>query len=116
MIGNPTKRGQSSDSDSLIPHLDSEWPVRSKALALDSQPARLTRTGGIVTIRIDNTELSDEGCRATHSVTEAANILGISRTTAYECVRTGELPSLRLRGRIVVPVVALQALIAATQR
>ena len=69
-----------------------------------------------MTIRIDKTELSDEGGRATHSVTEAANILGISRTTAYECVRTGELPSLRLRGRIVVPVVALQALIAATQR
>ncbi len=69
-----------------------------------------------MTISIDKTELSDEGCRATHSVTEAATILGISRTTAYECVRTGELPSLRLRGRIVVPVVALQALIAATQR
>jgi excisionase family DNA binding protein len=49
-------------------------------------------------------------------VTEAAAILGISRTTAYECVRTGELPSLRLRGRIVVPVVALEALIAATHR
>ena len=69
-----------------------------------------------MTIRVDRTELSDEGGRATHSVTEAANILGISRTTAYECVRTGELPSLRLRGRIVVPVVALQALIATTQR
>jgi len=69
-----------------------------------------------VTIRIDNTELSGESGRATHSVTEAANILGISRTTAYECVRTGELPSLRLRSRIVVPVVALEALIAATHR
>jgi excisionase family DNA binding protein len=69
-----------------------------------------------MTIRIDRTDHSADGCRATHSVTEAAAILGISRTTAYECVRTGELPSLRLRGRIVVPVVALEALIAATHR
>ena len=69
-----------------------------------------------MTIRIDRSELSDEGCWATHSVTGAATILGISRTTAYECVRTKELPSLRLRGTIVVPVVALQAMIAATQR
>ena len=69
-----------------------------------------------MTISVDMAEHSGGACRATHSVTEAAAILGISRTTAYECVRTGELPSLRLRGRIVVPVVALEALIAATQR
>lgn len=69
-----------------------------------------------MTISDDKTVHPGEACRATHSVTEAATILGISRTTAYECVRTGELPSLRLRGRIVVPVVALEALIAATRR
>ena len=60
-------------------------------------------------------ERSTPSLRATHSVTEAATILGISRTTAYECVRTGELPSLRLRGRIVVPIVALEAMIAASR-
>ena len=69
-----------------------------------------------MTISVDMAEHPGGACRVTHSVTEAANILGISRTTAYECVRTGELPSLRLRGRIVVPVIALEALIAATQR
>ncbi len=40
--------------------------------------------------------------RRTYSVEEAAAILGISRTTAYECVKSKELPALRLRGRIVV--------------
>lgn len=30
-------------------------------------------------------------------------LLGISKATAYECVRTGEIPSLRLGGRILVP-------------
>lgn len=39
----------------------------------------------------------------TMTVTEAAAILGISRTTAHECVRTGDLPALRLGGRIIVP-------------
>lgn len=49
--------------------------------------------------------------RRTYTVTEVAAMLGISRTTAYECIRTGELPSLRFRRRIVVPAIALHALI-----
>lgn len=40
---------------------------------------------------------------ATVTVTEAARILGISRTTAYEAVRHGSLPSIRVRRRIVIP-------------
>ena len=40
---------------------------------------------------------------ATVSVTEAAHILGISRTTAYEAVRDGSMRSIRIRRRIVVP-------------
>jgi excisionase family DNA binding protein len=37
------------------------------------------------------------------TVTEAAAALGISRAHAYELVARGELPSLRLGRRIVVP-------------
>jgi excisionase family DNA binding protein len=40
---------------------------------------------------------------ATMSVTEAARVLGISRTTAYEAVRDGSLRSIRVRRRIVIP-------------
>ncbi|WP_395154117.1 helix-turn-helix domain-containing protein [Ilumatobacter sp.] len=47
----------------------------------------------------------------TMTVTEAAAMLGISRTTAYECVRTGDLPALRLGGRIVVPTQAIDNLL-----
>jgi excisionase family DNA binding protein len=50
--------------------------------------------------------------RRTYTVDEAAGVLGISRSTAYECVRTGELPSLRFRRRIVIPAHALEQLIA----
>lgn len=41
------------------------------------------------------------------SVAEAAELLGISRSLAYDLVARGELPSVRLGRRIVVPRVAL---------
>jgi excisionase family DNA binding protein len=41
------------------------------------------------------------------NVTEAGNLLGVSRSTAYELVRTGELDSVQLRRRVVVPVAAV---------
>ena len=47
------------------------------------------------------------------TVTEAAEVLGISRTLAYALVARGELPSLRMGRRIVVPKRALEALLEA---
>ena len=49
--------------------------------------------------------------RLTMSVEEASEALGISRSLAYELVRRGELPSVRLGRRIVVPLRGLQALV-----
>lgn len=51
--------------------------------------------------------------RLTITVDEAAELLGVSRSTAYSLVRQGELPSLRLGRRIVVPVRRLLALLDA---
>ncbi|MGH8990158.1 MAG: helix-turn-helix transcriptional regulator [Acidimicrobiia bacterium] len=45
------------------------------------------------------------------SVTEAAEMLGISRSLAYQLVARGELPSRRLGGRIVVLLRPLQRLL-----
>ena len=53
--------------------------------------------------------MTDE--RLTVTVTEAADLLGISRGMAYECVRTGDIPSVRLRGRILIPRRKLEALL-----
>jgi excisionase family DNA binding protein len=47
------------------------------------------------------------------SVTEAAELLGISRAFAYELVARGELPSIHLGRRVVVPRVALYAMLGA---
>ena len=46
--------------------------------------------------------------RLTLSIEEAAALLGISRALAYDLVRRGELPQLRLGRRIVVPRKALE--------
>lgn len=45
--------------------------------------------------------------RLTVSIEEAAGLLGISRALAYELVRRGELPQLRLGRRVVIPRKAL---------
>lgn len=58
-----------------------------------------------------STSESDGLTRRTFTVEEAATILGISRTTAYECVRSGELPSLRFRRRVVIPAHVIDALV-----
>lgn len=49
---------------------------------------------------------------ATMTVTQTAKVLGISRSSAYECVRLGTIPSIRLGRRIVVPTRAIDALLA----
>ena len=49
--------------------------------------------------------------RATLSVVEAASIMGVSKNVAYEAARRGEIPSIRLGGRILVPRAALERLL-----
>lgn len=48
------------------------------------------------------------------SVGEAAKLLGLSRASAYEAVRTGQIPSLRFGKRIVVPRAALNKMLSET--
>lgn len=50
------------------------------------------------------------------TVAEAAAMLGIGRTLAYRGIREGWIPSLRLGRKIVVPVAALQELLARAGR
>jgi excisionase family DNA binding protein len=49
--------------------------------------------------------------RLTISVEEAGRLLGISRGLAYELVNRGDIPSVRLGRRIVVPRRALDRLL-----
>ena len=49
--------------------------------------------------------------RLTFTVSESAEILGISRTTAYELVRSGTLSCVRLGRRIVITRRTLEELL-----
>lgn len=51
----------------------------------------------------------------TMTVSEAARVLGISRSSAYECVRRGELRAVRLGRRLVVPRSAVTELLQGLQ-
>ncbi len=45
------------------------------------------------------------------TVSEAAELLGVSRAFAYELVVCGELPAVRLGRRIMIPRVGIQRII-----
>jgi len=49
--------------------------------------------------------------RATLTVDQAAHVLGISRTLAFELARSGELPTIRLGRRLLVPRAALNRML-----
>jgi excisionase family DNA binding protein len=47
----------------------------------------------------------------TISVPEAGKRLGVGRNQAYEAARSGQLPTIRIGKRLLVPVVALERLL-----
>ena len=62
--------------------------------------------GGEKGVRLTLDSLKASG-RATISVEEAGQLLGIGRGKAYDCVRNGEIPCLSLGRLKLVPVPAL---------
>jgi len=46
-----------------------------------------------------------------YSVAEAGKRLGLSRGLMYEAIRTGQIPSIRIGRRILIPCVALDRLL-----
>jgi excisionase family DNA binding protein len=53
--------------------------------------------------------------RLTVTIEEAASLLSLGRTAAYEAARRGEIPTRRLGRRVVVPVPALLAWLGASE-
>jgi len=49
--------------------------------------------------------------RPTLTVEEAGELLGISRNSAYQAVKTGEIPVLRVGKRLLVPTARLRVLL-----
>lgn len=49
--------------------------------------------------------------RKTLSIAEAAKMLGIGRNQAYEAARRGEIPTIRIGRRMLVPAAAFERLL-----
>lgn len=58
-------------------------------------------------------ERIDDDGKLTYTVKEAARLLGICTGNAYEFVRRGMIPSIRLDGRILIPRRALEEMVDA---
>jgi excisionase family DNA binding protein len=55
--------------------------------------------------------MNTNDARLTMTVDQAAAALGVSRGTAYEAVKTGQLPTVRIGRRVLVPIAGLHALV-----
>lgn len=49
--------------------------------------------------------------KGTYTVEEAAKLLGIGRCGAYEAARTGQMPTIKIGKRILVPKAALDRML-----
>ena len=63
-----------------------------------------------MTISADTVEAAAQ--RITLTVEEAAEALGLSRCSAYQAVKSGEIPSVRIGRRLLVPRAALERKLA----
>jgi excisionase family DNA binding protein len=113
----PDARGGPADPEGLAAITDpvfwsGEPGVLSEALRIlalpDISPASRSegRSAGVITTGPD---------RLTLTVEEAAAALGISRASAYEAVRRGDVPSIRIGRRILVPRRALDQMLDVTR-
>ena len=51
--------------------------------------------------------------RRFYSVAETARMFGTSEMTLYRAIHAGEFPAVRIRGRLIVPAKAIQAMVDA---
>jgi len=110
----PDPTGQPADPRMLLAITDPVfWSGEPRALADalrsltipevgDRGPTGGDRSAGVITTGPD---------RLTLTVEEAGAALGISRASAYEGVRRGEIPAIRIGRRVLVPRVALDRLL-----
>lgn len=52
--------------------------------------------------------------RKTYSIAEAGRLLGIGRNAIYNAAARGEIPCIRIGGRILVPKLALDRMLEAS--
>ena len=53
----------------------------------------------------------EQPSRRTISITEAAKVLGVGRNQAYEAARRGEIPTIKIGKRFLVPLAVLERML-----
>ncbi|MGH3341382.1 MAG: helix-turn-helix domain-containing protein [Carbonactinosporaceae bacterium] len=53
---------------------------------------------------------SETAARRFYSVAEAARMFGMSEMTLYRAIHAGEFPAIRIRGRLIIPAKAIDAM------
>jgi excisionase family DNA binding protein len=60
--------------------------------------------------RISRPAAAGAGAPRFYSVAEVADMFGMSAVTLYRAIRAGEFPAVRIRGRLIVPAKAIEAM------
>lgn len=60
--------------------------------------------------------MSDDQERKTYRIEEAAKLLGIGRNHCYEAAKRGDIPSIKIGKRILVPRAALDRMLEGSSR
>lgn len=103
------EKRQLEDALSILTRMITRALLREKSLLERSQYAEY-RDSAVHSYQVTTAGKPDEPL--TLSVQTAAEMLGLTRSSAYEAVRTGQIPSIRFGKRIVVPRAALNRMLS----
>ena len=98
-----------ADMDARIAEVVDGWGLDPPAPTI-AEPLVVTVPENTPVRRIKPLPSSED--RLTMTVEEAAKALGISRAFAYEAVNNGDIPTIRIGRRILVPKAALNRLLS----
>jgi excisionase family DNA binding protein len=106
-----SEKQQLEDGLRILARIITKAILRERSI-LDRSRYKEYRDSVVRPYHVATTEKSDEPLAL--SVKAAAKLLGLSRASAYEAVRLGQIPSLRFGKRIVVPRAALNKMLSQT--
>jgi excisionase family DNA binding protein len=86
-------------------------PARKRATVMAPQPVGIGHNGGPPLVLPPLACVMPPDGRLVLDVPEAGKLLGLSRNGSYEAARQGQLPTIRIGGRVLVPRVALLRLL-----
>jgi excisionase family DNA binding protein len=108
-IGDPSGRPPKPDTMATV--VDPGYWAGQPAELRDALTTPQEAQGHAGTSRLGVGAVSTTQERLTLTVEEAAAVLGISRAFAYEAVRRGEVPSIKIGRRVLVPRAALERML-----